>query len=264
MTMLSAAAATIGDSLGKDVSHYLQGTSSFRQKNEREFQELWAQCDKLARADAVGAMALKATLCVAAGELEEALYYVRNIKLNRSPVHTSTLCTVLVNFGKFSESLPVYRELMMAPDQVIPEYFHLGVGNGAYSSYLEALNQVRDKMQLNSIFPDAEDSIRSVVSILEMNHESEETISLAMDIAGDILREHRLLFDGLHHALRPVPFPYDGGPAYFGVEIGVEVDDETAFDMTCEYAERLAASDKAIPVSMVLKFKSIGEESDGE
>jgi hypothetical protein len=262
MTLLSASAATIGETVGRDVIGYLQRTKSYRQPDDGEFRRLWAECDKLARADAVGAMVLKANLSVAAGALDDALYYVRNIKANRSGEYLPTLNTVLVNFGKFSESLPTYRDMMM--EHVSANYLHLGVANGAYITYLEALDNARTKMQLDSIFPEAEESIRCVASILQSNEEDEGTIARAMDIAGEVLNDHRLLFHGLHHALRPVPHPFDGGPAYFGVEIGVSVDHDTALDLTCEYVERLSAANVTIPISMVLKFKSVAEPGNVE
>jgi hypothetical protein len=238
MTLLSASAATIGETVGRDVIGYLQRTKSYRQPDDGEFRRLWAECDKLARADAVGAMVLKANLSVAAGALDDALYYVRNIKANRSGEYLPTLTSA--------------------------NYLHLGVANGAYITYLEALDNARTKMQLDSIFPEAEESIRCVASILQSNEEDEGTIARAMDIAGEVLNDHRLLFHGLHHALRPVPHPFDGGPAYFGVEIGVSVDHDTALDLTCEYVERLSAANVTIPISMVLKFKSVAEPGNVE
>ncbi|WP_286899114.1 hypothetical protein [Achromobacter sp. UBA2119] len=260
MSILAGAAATIGESLGKDIGDYIRHLTRFSPEADSQYHRLWAECEKLARSDAVRAMAYKAILCISTGSYDDALYYVRNIALNRSPLHAPTLASVLINFGRFSESLEAYRQ-MMAPDMLTPDYFHLGVPNGAYRSYVEALDFVRTKMQLATVFPEAEADIRAAAAILEENGESEDHIASAMDVAGEVMRERSLVFYGLHHTLRPVQHPRDGGPAYFGVNIGVEVDDETAFEMTCEYAERLSASDKFIPVSMVLKFVSLGERN---
>ncbi|MEN4918281.1 hypothetical protein ABE485_06380 [Achromobacter spanius] len=259
MSILGASAATIGDSLDAEVGYFLLQTGQRRHKKDGEVQRLWAECEKLARADAPLAMALKAALCVTVGDYDEALYYVRNIKLNHSPLHDSTLATVLINFGYFSESLEVYRQLLSVRELVQDEYFHLGVANGAYSTYIEALEAYRKNMSLSSFFPAMEDEVRAAAAILEENGESEQLIARAMDVAGEVLRDRSLLFYGLHHKVRAVPHPRDGGPPYFRVDIGVQVDDDTAFDMTCEYADRLAQSSATIPVSMVLKFSGRSE-----
>lgn len=257
------AAATIGESLGQELSLYMTSATHFVQKTDRQFVHLWAECEKLAKRDATLAMAYKAFLSVAAGDYRDAQYYVRNIKHNCSSLYAPTLASVLINFGHFAESLESYRQMMTTPELLSPDYFHLGVANGAYATYVEALDFARTKMQLAAVFPAAEADIRAALAILDENGESEELISSAMDIAGDILRERSLMFRGLHHSLRPVPHPLDGGTPYFRVGIAVAVDDEEAFDMTCEYADRLAESTKSIPVSMVLKFTSL-EVEDGE
>lgn len=259
MSTLGASAATIGESLDAEVGHFLLQTGRWRHKNDGEVQRLWAECERLARADAVLAMAIKSALCVTVGDYDEALYYVRNIRLNHSPLYASTLATVLVNFGHFSESLEIYRLLLTERELVQERYFLLGVANGAYSTYIEALEAYRKNMSLSSFFPAMEDEVRSAAAILAENGESEQLIARAMDVAGEVLRERSMMFYGLHHAVRAVPHPRDGGPAYFRVDIGVEVDDDTAFDMTCEYADRLAQSSTTIPVSMVLKFSSVLE-----
>lgn len=259
MSILGASAATIGESLDSEVGHFLLQTGRWRQKDDGEVQRLWAECEKLAKADAVMAMAIKAAICVTVGDYDEALYYARNIKLNHSSLYGSTLATVLINFGHFSESLEVYRQLLTVPEIVREEYFHLGVANGAYSTYIDALEAYRKNMSLSSFLPAVEDEVRAAAAILAENGESEQLIARAMDVAGEVLRERSMLFYGLHHAVRAVQHPRDGGPAYFRVDIGVEVDDDTAFDMTCEYADRLAQSSATIPVSMVLKFSSILE-----
>ncbi|WP_312538260.1 hypothetical protein [Achromobacter mucicolens] len=260
MSILAGAAATIGESLGKDIGDYIRHLTRFSPEADSQYHRLWAECEKLAKSDAVRAMAYKAILCISTGSYEDALYYVRNIAHNRSKLHAPTLASVLINFGRFSESLDAYR-LMLTPEILISDYLHLGVPNGAYSSYVKALDIARKNMQLATVFPEAEADIRAAAAILDENGESEDLIALAMDVAGEIMRERSLVFYGLHHKLRPVPHPRDGGPAYFGVDIGVEADDETAFEMTCQYAERLAASDRFIPVSMVLKFVSLGERN---
>ncbi len=258
MSLTVANAVTIEKELSLKVETYLSDTGPYRDEGSLEFRKLWAECEKLAKADACAAMSLKAVLKTAAGNEKDAHYYVQNLQAIRGN-YFPALASVLINFGRFSQSLESYREIIRPESIQVRDNLELGVANGAYVSYLCALDKVRENMNLSDLKPAQEASLREAVLILHHNQESEEDIAAAMDFAGDIMREHGVVFKGLHHRLRAVSAPPDGGLPYFGVDIEIDADVDTAFDLTCEYTEQLAHSTVKIPMSMVLTFKGSTE-----
>ncbi|SPD65475.1 protein of unknown function [Cupriavidus taiwanensis] len=182
------------------------------------------------------------------------MYYVRNIeRLNEWETHVMTLCTVLINFGKFSESLEPFTRLI-DPTRTLGSHLSVGVANGGYKRYVAALDQCQKAMAMD-IHPVNEGQIRAVADIMDANGDTDEDIARAMDFAGDILREHGYLYLGVQHKVNPVREPVDGGHPYFGMRIAVAVSEDEAFEMTCDYAERLAQSKVKIPSSLVLSFE---------
>lgn len=84
--------------------------------------------------------------------------------------------------------------------------------------------------------------------------DTDQDYALALDIAGSIMRE-RKLFDQEHKKVQVVECPADGGLGYVRVKFDVNVDLDTAIDMTCEYAERLSRAPIKIPPSMIFEFE---------
>jgi len=254
MPVVQLRPATIEEDLSRDVSTLLDETCRYREYTDPEIARLMWRADKLQNADAAASMRIKTVLEVCRGDFEQAMYWVRNAKHLNYNVYLNALCSALINFGKFSESQAPFDELM-DPTKDGAMHLHLGVPNGAFRRYLRWLNKGQEDMKMD-IRPANEQQIRDVVSIMETNGDSDEDIGRVMDIAGDILREHKLVFMGNAPRLNPVLDPVDGGHPYFGMHIVVGTSSEEAFDMTCDYAERLAASRVKIPMSVVLSFKA--------
>lgn len=259
MPVVQLRPATIEEDLSRDVSALLSETYRYRQRDDPAIARLMWRADKLQNADAAAAMRLKTVLEVCRGDYDQAMYWVRNIeRLKRHDVHLAALCTVLINFGYFAESQAHFARLMDTTENGAM-HLHLGVPNGAFKRYLTSLDASR--MRAN-IHLSNEAQIRDVVSIMDANGDSDEDLGRVMDIAGGILRERKLVYMGNAHQLRPVVEPVDGGHPYFGMHIVVDVSAGEAFEMTCDYADRLAASQLKIPMSLVLSFKS--EDTDAE
>jgi hypothetical protein len=249
--------ATIEDELIQSIGVLLAKTNVYANKDDEVVIELWRQADKLAKADAAAALEVKAKLAIVLGDIDQAQYYVRNLKLLKAhDRYLLAAATVAINFGFFSESLPIYRE-MIDPERGDFSLLDYGVANGAYRTHVAALDRAQLDLKMK-VHPVHEQLARQVAAIMEENGDSDEDIARAMDLAGELLREHKLLFKGLHHLIKPVLDPSDGGHSYFSLQIALEVDEETAVDLTCDYVDRLAGANCKIPSSLVLSF-CVGE-----
>jgi len=181
-----------------------------------------------------------------------------DLKRRDPPRFEATAATTLIMLARYSESLVHYR-VIIDPEFGETHFLHQGAPNGGFETYVRAIDKAK------TMFPDLgtferEDEARRVVSILNQNGETEDHVVAALDVAGEVLRDHGMFQAWKHPMIRPVESPRDGQHPYFGYEIFLKVTDEEALDLTVEYVERLAHSSVVIPSSMVFSFAAYHAE----
>lgn len=250
--MASVSPATIGPQLAEEVDTWISQSQGYRSRDELDHRRYWKKAEGLARVDPGRMYAIKMVLTAATGAYDEAMAMLGSLKCHDEKQALATQTTVAILCGHYTDSLSTYRTII-DPDFGEFQFLMQGVPNGAFETYVRALDKGRKAMNL-TLTPHIEKDIRSVVDILRANGDSEDQVVAALDIAGEVLREHRMFQYHIHPRIRPVPDPSDGQAPYFGYDMFVNTDPATAFDMTLEYVEKLATSNLRIPASMVFSF----------
>lgn len=250
--MASVSPATIGPQLADEVDTWISQSQGYRSRDELDHRRYWKKAEELARVDPGRMYAIKMVLTASTGAYDDAMAMLDTLKRYDEKQSLATQTTVAILCGYYTRSLSPYRTII-DPDFGEFQFLMQGVPNGAFETYIRALDKGRNVMKL-TLTPHIEEDIRSVVDILQAHGDSEEQVIAALDIAGEVLRDHKMFQYHVHPRIRPVAEPRDGQAPYFGYDMFVNTDAATAFDMTLEYVEKLACSNVRIPTSMVFSF----------
>lgn len=245
-------------SIAEEVNQQVEAllcTGQWLDRNTLEFRRVWRETEKLANANLGKSLALQAALEAARGDDQSALTFLARLEQTGSAQYLPALVTVLAELGRFSESLIPYRKII-DPAFGQTHFLQQGVPNGGFFSYIEALDKAQGPMHM-TVASKSEGEVRTVAEILACNGDSEEDVAGVMDIAGEVMKDHKLRRLFHHPELRSYPAPRDGQPPFFACHLLVDTTEEDALDLTCEFVERLAESALKIPVSMVLSFKGV-------
>jgi hypothetical protein len=246
---------TIGNSIQEKIHGLFDSITTYLPKDGMKITQLCRDLEKLGKVDAKNQSLLLVSLHTLCGDREQAEYYLRNSK----KIHVAQVdialaeLTMLINLGYFSESIPVLRALVYPTSGSLTKFLSSPPGNGAF----HILNSILDMAKTMNLANVAESSgaFATVVRIMDQWGDTDEDYSRVLDIAGAMLREKNLIYqDGM--VTVPVETPPDGGFGYVKLSYRIAVDFDTAIDMTCKYAERLASSHLKIPQSMMFEFEA--------
>lgn len=237
--------------------HLLYNTElAYIPEDSPKFVRLHDDLDRLGRADARLRSLLLAKLFGLSGNREKVEYYLRNcasLHVHAVGIELTRLM-MLLNLGYFSESIAVQKQLAAPDSGALGELLRSPPGNGAFHSMCSIIEQAHI-MNLHNIATPTSD-FAAAVRIMDQWGDTDEDYGHALDIAGEIMRERKLFHRDLL-STQPIEAPPDGSFGYVKLVYQVGVDVDTAIDMTCEYAERLAKSKLKIPQSMIFEFEGV-------
>lgn len=249
-----ASPQTVGNEIQKRIFALLESSATFISPKSPEFVSIHDDLDKLGKVDAARRSVLLIDLYALCGDREEAEYYLRNArKIHADPVDVALAqLTMLVNLGYYVESVPVLRYLSNPELGQLSQLLLNPPGNGAYRLLSEMLEQGL-LMKLPNITESTE-NIAAVARVMDQWGDTDDDYARALEVAGTIMRERKLLHRDyiVSKAVENAP---DGGSGFVKLSYSVAVDLDTAIEMTCEYADRLAASRKKIPASLIFEFE---------
>lgn len=252
MTNLSP--QTIGNTIQEKITVLFQSTGKFLPENSIQITRIYDELNKLGKVDAARRSLLLVLMYTLCGNREQADYFLRNSKklhFDHVQVELAQL-TMLLSLGYFSESIPVLRRLANPTTGSLVKF--LADPPGGAFHILNSILDLAKTMNLANI-PETSDLIPTIVRIMDQWGDTDDDYSNALDIAGTIMRERKLFFKDTLITI-PVEAPLDGGFGYVKMSCHISVDIDTAIDMTCIYAERLASSHLKIPQSMVFEFEA--------
>lgn len=246
---------TIANDINKTLSDLFLRSPQFLSKESTVFTELSDELDKLGKVDARQRSVLLSGLYALAGDRDKSEYYLdnsRRLHVDRNEIDLANV-TMLYALGYFSEALPIVRELV-EPQRGLIGAFLSSPAPGAHH-LMQDLHEKAKDMNLQNIVPFPE-ALRSAIEIMDYWGDTDEDYVAALDIAGEILRNHRLFSIGESVVTRAIKRPLDGSPPYNKVVMNLGVDSMKAVELTCEYIDRLADSGIKIPQSMSFEFRS--------
>lgn len=205
-------------------------------------------------ANVAAAYCRKAWLASADEGGERVMSYVRAISLDRDDTrHLVSICATLLNLGRFSDSLHAY-EVLLTNDASLRSALELGVPNGAFRTYVRAL----DRMQRMhpDFHPANEASIRAVSRIMAQCGDSDGDIARAMDVAGAMLLERGIAPFSVNQLLTADEFPPDEDGPIVDLDFVLDVPSAVALDLTMQYVRHLSRVDISIPSSLSVSFRA--------
>ncbi len=225
--MPGAQRATIANEVSDVILRMVTSADQYFDRPSFEIRQQERQLDKLACVDAFGASILRALLVQLYGDLEESLHWTRNArKLRSSPEDLATVdrveSVIFTNLGYFSRGAKL---LVAQKEHHQIDQAHLMLTSGAW----EELGSLYGKF-VPTEFPRAvtavETARRCNMSLQSMGV-TQDHLQAVLDLAGEVLRKHRLLF------LEDQPIIRDCGDAVL-YQLLIRVEPRKAIELTDE------------------------------
>ena len=250
--------STKGSQLIQDANRLLDNLRHFLPKDDLRLRRLMVEADKLMNADPWEAHTVKGMVYELSGDFDQALSHMNNaIRLvPGNPVGNSNKCSVLINFGNFSEAQKVYAKIGSPVEGNFPMSTLLGLGAGAFCEMDKFLG-VAQKMKLDLTAFDV-GTIKNAAQLMNKQALSDDALARFLDVAGEIMREERVVFCAV-----PEVFAWDSSddPA-LSITYKLPVDAYRAEELDRELAARLVDRFPQIPSFLAVSVASGLAESD--
>lgn len=228
--------ATIANDLQRELGAWLEQASGYIDQSSFQFKAFFRSAEKLASADAYASSIQRAMVQHLTGDLDGARHWLLNARKWPADPHSwGTEAVILSNLGYFSHATQV---LMSLGKHERPHYASMLVLCGAFSAVLDAVPGTevaeteagRNAVSLSS----------QCMMTLERLNVTEAQVRAMLDIAGEVLRNHKLFFAGEDPVVRAI----DDGLLY---QLRVSTAPELAAEMTDEVINRLVEKDLDAP-----------------
>lgn len=241
--MVWAAPATIENSLRERIDAVLIARTTFGSADDFEVKALLRDADKLARADAFGASLIKAEVYGLCGDRRQFEYWLANAaKIRRGSEIFRSESVGLSNLGYFSEAAITFEGAMQPVHGQVGALFHIGLINCCFKSMVNAAEYAKQAgIELDA---DLVELARKADYVLGRVGVSEDQVRRVTDVAGEVLREHNLLWHGAGPLIRM--FSDDEGAGML-FQLYVVTTDEKAAQLTDEVLGLLIDRDIAAP-----------------
>jgi len=239
-----------------DIAQVTFDNGRYLEPDDLQVLKLAPQIEKLGQTFPDQRLLLLARLAITVGDREKVEYYLRNAeRIHAESIQIDLVrITMLAMMGYCSESLPLLRKLCTRDGGALPLFLRDLPPTGSVHLINQAFDEAQ-KMNLKNV-PTCPENYRLSAKIMDFWGDTDDDWAKALDAAGEVLRAKKLFFMSQGLELKPVDCPMDGGLPYVKVAYQVHVNVETAVDMTCEFADRLALSGVKIPQSMIFEFRS--------
>lgn len=252
------ALATKGSQLIQETNQLLNNLRHYLPKDDLRLHRLMAEADKLMNANPQEAHNVKGMVYQLSGDFEQSLYHMENaVRLGPgNPVALPNKCSILINFGFFSEAAKLYREIGSPRKGAYPLAIRLGLGTGGFLTMASFIEQARKlKLDLASVEALAVENAAQLMSRYSL---SDENLAAYLDVAGEIMREERVVFCDM-----PEIFAWNSADdPVLSVTYEIPVDAYRAEELDCELASRLIERFSEIPWFLSVTFASGLADSD--
>ena len=217
------------------------------------FNRLKQDAERLLKIDpADGHIALAALMQLKWDE-DKASYHVRCAKTARPTIGTTTQeVALLSNFGRFSKASPLLEEALDPRNGFFVDNYLAALSCGAFRAASANLRKAID-MEIN--LPDLPvDAVNKAINVLSAAEITDEQTAMALDVAGEILRERKLFWIGESVEVNVDDDPGHLPTVFFTFRIRETA--EIAASMTYELYERLFERYPDHPSCFNLGFRS--------
>lgn len=186
-------ALTKGKEIFDETNQLLAEIRSYLPDTDIRIKRLLFEADKIIRSNAAEGYSAKAAVYQLTGNLDQVLKNIDNAtKLSSEPVLLANKCAFLLNLGFFSTAQETYRSAMHPRKGLFGEKFDFGLACGAFQT-MERFLEEATKMKLDLKHLDTATALRAS-RFLTQHEFGEEEVAVFLDVAGEIMREQRVIF----------------------------------------------------------------------
>ena len=198
---------------------------------------------------------MRSILASLEGDIDEAERWIQNAGLLNHPGANQARLFTLANLGYATRGLAHVRQSMRAGMADVSPMFGAALAVGAFTTIARIVDETPAASQvLAAIANPSIEVARRGAKALALAGCTEDELAHVLDVAGEVLRERRLLW------LDPQPgfivldgTEGDGGTPGIHVSYRVDVSPHEAAEMASEVADRLAERD-LMPVALSVSF----------
>lgn len=186
-----------GPSLLKEISDFVANSTVYLDPNEKTLHVLrWQrEVEAVMRIDSISGSLLYSKIAEAHGDIDGVEKWCNNARLLNSNEFAEHLIVAYSNLGYASRGLKVFRDYVDISRGNIGSTIRLTSGVGAFQEMVRLLDHVKRgsiDVHESGNLPEIEEIAR-LMSSLGM---SDDSCASVIDVAGEILRKHRLLWLG--------------------------------------------------------------------
>lgn len=221
------------DEIKTKIDSWLAGATGWLSANDLLFKTLWRDAEQLANADALGSSGTRALIAHLAGDLQQALYWANNLRRLGGRENADELTAVIhTNLGYFSSARAI-----LASNVPLLEDRHnarqLALACGAFDLLAQAQ---ADRLSKDPPTQTLMNLSTQALQALRDNQVSPDHLLKVLDLAGEVLRSHRVFF------ATPEPILHTSHDGLL-FEFAVGLPAPEVMDMTNEVLDRMIAAD---------------------
>lgn len=237
-------AATIEKDLRQRVADLLVRSTHYADSNTFEVKALLKDADKLTNAVPFAGSLIKAEVHHVCGDVEGFRYWISNARKLGGALHADQSEMIgLGNLGFFSEAAPLYKKVASVPTGQLGTVFGLGLLLTSFAHMIKAAQAAElAQLQLEGIegLPLAQKGA-AIMTKLELE---ESQVQAVLDVAGEVLRKHRMFWQQSAPEIRVVDNA-DGASMLYQLYIGASA--QEACRLTDEVIDLMVLRDIDAP-----------------
>jgi hypothetical protein len=234
--MVSPRPLTIASEVLGAINRWLATASHYSERTDFFFVSTKRSAEMLANADAYAASIALAMLHHTAGDLDEALYWVRNLRKWSADQHSyDTEAIVLSNLGHFSRAVDAIRSSPVEQWLVREEILLLSGAFDLLVSRAEGTSLAETEEGQTALATAARCTM-----VLNNMGVKESHLQAILEIAGEVLRSHRMFYDDQ----RPLIRTTDDSLLY---QMSIRTEASVAAEMTDEVIVKMVERDLDAP-----------------
>jgi hypothetical protein len=225
-----------------------------------EVKRLGRLAEQLVNADPAEGHNAIAQVSQMTGDRAKAIHHIDNaigLAGNKPPFYSAKVA-ILCNLGYFSEALSIFKHSATPENGNMTKAWRRGYLCGAFRTMSSFLPKAK-KMQFDLGGLDLDTAVKAA-NVMEKSGISDEDITKVLDVAGKVLREHKLFFvgDGLRAKVIEAP-EHD---AFVEISFDVDASPKETHALYREFVDQLVENVPAAPPALTVSFRPWKQQNE--
>ena len=241
-----------------EVNDILRAATHYLGQDDPRVSRLMHDAESMIKVDPAEAYSVMGCVSQLVGDYEKAIYSIDNaIKLAPSRFgYLLNKCGYLLNLGFFADAQSVFDQVARPELGMFTRAWNHGYVCGAFESMVRHLEKAR-LMQLDLEGLDIQ-TAQKAAKVLEAKRVSQSDVGFFLNIAGSVLREHKLFYLGLVPSVHVVDDPDSDWFISISYDVGVPL--SKAHELYSKLIDQLVGHAPVAPQILSVSFRSGGEQ----